>query len=46
MNKGWKKLGMPTLKDRRVKLDLVQAYKILHGFDKVNYKNYFTVNEN
>ena len=28
-----KKLRMPTLKARRIKLDLVQAYKILHGFD-------------
>ena len=37
---------MLTLKARRVKLDLVQAYKILHGFDNVDYKNYFTLNEN
>ena len=40
------KLGMPTLRTRRIKLDLVQAYKILHGFDNVDYKNYFTLNEN
>ena len=25
---------------------MVQAYKILHGFDNVDYKNYFTLNEN
>ena len=43
------KLEMPTLKARRLKLDLVQAYKILHcmhGFDNINYKNCFTLNEN
>ena len=30
-------------KIRRLKLDLAQAYKILHGFDNVVYKNYFTL---
>ena len=28
--------GVPTLKARRLKLDLLQAYKILYGFDNVD----------
>ena len=37
---------MTTLKARRLKLNLVQAYKIRHGLENVDYKNYFTLNEN
>jgi ribonuclease P/MRP protein subunit RPP40 len=39
-------LNMPTLKDRRIRLDLIQTYKILNGFDNVDYRKYFTLNEN
>ena len=28
-------LGIPTLEDRRLKIDLIQAYKIWKGIDKV-----------
>ena len=37
-----KELGLESLEDRRTKLDLVQTYKILHGFDKVDSKVWFT----
>ncbi len=39
-------LGMSSLKDRLLRLDLIQTYKILHGFDSVDYKKYFTLNQN
>ncbi len=37
---------MSTLKDRRIRLDLIQTYKILHGIDNVDYAKYFTLNTN
>ncbi len=37
---------MSTLKARRIKLDLIETYKILHGVDNVNYAMYFTLNKN
>ncbi len=37
-------LGMSTLKARRIRLDLIQTYKILHGVDNVDYAKYFTLN--
>ncbi len=37
---------MRSLKDRRLRLDLIQTYKILHGFDNVDYEKYFTLNQN
>ncbi len=39
-------LGMRSLKDRHLRLDLIQTYKILHAFDNVDYKKYFTLNQN
>ncbi len=39
-------LGMSTLKARRIRLDLIQTYKILHGVDNVDYAKYFTLNTN
>ncbi len=39
-------LGMSTLKDRRIRLDLIQTYKILHGVDNVYHAKYFTLNTN
>ena len=41
-----KNLGIRSLANRRIILDLVQTYKILHGVDNVEYSNYFTLNEN
>ncbi len=37
---------MRSLKDRRLRLDLIQTYKILHGFDNVDCRKYFTLNQN
>ncbi len=37
---------MSTLKDRRIRLDLIETYKILHGVDNVDYAKYFTLNTN
>ncbi len=39
-------LGIMSLKDRYLMLHLIQTYKILHGFDSVDYKKYFTLNQN
>ena len=39
-------LGMHTLKSRRIRFDLVQTYKILHGVDNVDYTKYFELNNN
>ncbi len=39
-------LGMSTLKARRIRLDLIQTYKILYGVDDVDYAKYFTLNTN
>ena len=36
------KLGMETLEDRRLELDLVTAFKILKGVDDVDKKTWFT----
>ncbi len=39
-------LGMSTLKARRIRLDLIQTYKILHGVDNVDSDKYLTLNTN
>ncbi len=39
-------LGMSTLKARRIRLDLIQMYKILRGVDNLDYAKYFTLNTN
>ncbi len=39
-------LGMSTLKARRIRLDLIYTYKILHGVDNVDYVKYFKLNIN
>ena len=36
-------LGLETLEKRRVKQDLLQTYKILHGVDKVDPGKLFTL---
>ncbi len=39
-------LGISTLKARRIRLDLIQTYKILHGVDNVYYAKCFSLNAN
>ena len=34
-------LDLLSLHDRRIKFDLVQTFKIVHGFDKVDHKEWF-----
>ena len=39
-------LDLKPLRLRRLKIDLIQTYKILHGVDNVDYNKYFTMNNN
>ena len=36
-------LGLLSLEARRVKYDLVQTFKILHGYDRVDWSHWFTL---
>ncbi len=36
-------LGLPTLEYRRLRTDMIQVYKILHGIDKVDKDKLFTM---
>ena len=36
-----KELGMLTLKSRRLYFDLIETYKYIHGYSKVDYTNWF-----
>ena len=38
-------LGLPTLEERRIKIDLIQAYKILNNIDKTEGKMFTKVSE-
>ena len=40
-----KRTGLMTLEDRRIRGDLIQAFRIIGGIDKVDYKNYFKLSE-
>ena len=37
------KLGLNTLKDRRIQIDLVQTFKILKGIDRVDPDTWFNI---
>ena len=34
-------LGLRSLRDRRIRLDLIQTFKIVHGFDRVDHSTWF-----
>ena len=36
-------LGLRSLEERRMRIDLVQTFKILNGYDKVDYKTWFNI---
>ena len=36
-----KEIGLPSFKQRRERGDAIQVFKILHGFDNVDYKTWF-----
>ena len=36
-----KKLGLPSLQYRRLRADMLQVYKIIHGFDRVTIETFF-----
>ena len=36
-----KEVGLPTLEERRKEFDMIQTFKILHGFDRVDEKQWF-----
>jgi len=36
-------LQLTTLESRRVRGDLIEVFKIINGFEDVNYKDYFVV---
>jgi len=37
------RLQLTTLESRRVRGDLIEVFKIINGFEDVNYKDYFVV---
>ena len=41
-----KELGLPTLKYRRLRADMVETYKILNNIDKVEVNTIFHLNQN
>ena len=38
-------LNLPSLKFRRIRADLIQAYKIIHGIDNINCDDFFRICE-
>jgi len=38
-----KKLGLWSLEDRRVKADLIEVYKIVHGLSSVKFDTFFRI---
>ena len=41
-----KSLGLPSLKFRRLQGDLIETFKIIKGFDKINSEKFFTLSHN
>ena len=41
-----KRLGMFSLRRRRLRGDMIEVFKIIHGIDKVNLGKLFCVDEN
>ena len=37
---------LSTLEDRRLRGDLIQAFKLLKGLDQINYNNFFVLDVN
>ena len=40
-----KMLSMLSLRRRRLKGDVIEVFKMIHGIDKVNLENLFCINE-
>jgi len=40
------RLGLTTLELRRIRGDLIQVFKIVHGFDKLVFNDFFTLSHN
>ena len=38
-------LNLPCLKFRRIRADLIQAYKIIHGIDNINFDDFLRICE-
>ena len=39
-----KKLGLWSLEDRRVRADLIEVYKIVHGLSPVKFDTFYRMN--
>ena len=40
-----KQIGITSLKDRRLRGDMIEVYKLLTGKEKINYEQFFTLAE-
>jgi hypothetical protein len=41
-----KKLNLTTLEQRRIRMDMMEIYKILHSIDKLDYHKYISISNN